>query len=477
MQIRYPVLAALLVSFAGPRPANAQQKSAPPPATAATTTALARLSDDLQSLVERARPAVAQIMVSGYATPGEGGSLLARQRGGGSGVVVDPDGYVITNLHVVEGARRIEVILPPAVNPPGGGKSVLKGTGRAMGAVVVGVDEETDLAVLLVPQKGLPALPLGDSEALRPGQFVVALGSPMGLEGSVTVGVVSAQARQLEPESPMIYVQTDASINPGNSGGPLLDLEGRVIGINTLIFSKGGGSEGIGFAAPSNIVRNVYEQIKKTSRVRRGDIGARAQTITPDLAAGLGLARTWGVLISDVTPAGPAAKAGLQMGDIVLSLNGKPMENARQFNVNLYARPVGASVTLGVQRGEARSDVDVMVAERPRDPGSLAELVSQERNVVAPLGILGLDLSDPRLAPLLPGLRARAGVIVAVAPKTGLPWQDSLKAGDVIYTVNGQSVLDIAALRDALEKARAQGSAVVQVEREGVLRYVAVPLD
>jgi len=475
MQIRHAVLAALAVSFAGPRPALPQQKSAAP--VSATTTALSRLSDDLQSLVERARPAVAQIMVSGYATPGEGGTLLARQRGGGSGVVVDPDGYVITNLHVVEGARRIEVILPPAVNPPGGGKSVLKGTGRAMGAVVVGVDQETDLAVLLVPQKGLPFLQLGDSETLKPGEFVVALGSPMGLEGSVTVGVVSAQARQLEPESPMIYVQTDASINPGNSGGPLLDLEGRVMGINTLIFSQSGGSEGIGFAAPSNIVRNVYEQIKATSRVRRGDIGARAQTITPDLAAGLGLSRTWGVLVSDVTPGGPAAKAGLQIGDIVVALNGKPMENARQFNVNLYARPIGASVTLEIQRGEARSPVVVTVAERPKDPGRLAELVSQERNVVAPLGILGLELSDPRLAPLLPGLRARAGVIVAVAPKTGLPWQDSLKTGDVIYTVNGESVLDIAALRAALDKAREKGSAVVQVEREGGLRYVAVPLD
>ena len=475
MQIRHAVLAALAVSFAGPRPALPQQKSAAP--VSATTTALSRLSDDLQSLVERARPAVAQIMVSGYATPGEGGSLLARQRGGGSGVVVDPNGYVITNLHVVEGARRIEVILPPAVNPPGGGKSVLKGTGRAMGAVVVGVDQETDLAVLLVPEKGLPFLQLGDSETLKPGEFVVALGSPMGLEGSVTVGVVSAQARQLEPESPMIYVQTDASINPGNSGGPLLDLEGRVMGINTLIFSQSGGSEGIGFAAPSNIVRNVYEQIKATSRVRRGDIGARAQTITPDLAAGLGLSRTWGVLVSDVTPGGPAAKAGLQIGDIVVALNGKPMENARQFNVNLYARPIGASVTLEIQRGEARSPVVVTVAERPKDPGRLAELVSQERNVVAPLGILGLELSDPRLAPLLPGLRARAGVIVAVAPKTGLPWQDSLKAGDVIYTVNGESVLDIAALRAALDKAREKGSAVVQVEREGGLRYVAVPLD
>jgi serine protease Do len=354
---------------------------------------------------------------------------------------------------------------------------VLKASGRSLGAVVVGVDRETDLALLMVPEKGLPALPLGDSETLRPGQFVVALGSPMGLEGSVTVGVVSAQARQLSPESPMIYVQTDASINPGNSGGPLLDLDGRVMGINTLILSQGGGSEGLGFAVPSNIVRNVADQIRKTGRVRRGDIGARAQTITPDLAKGLGLPQTWGVLISDVTPGGSAAAAGLQIGDVVVSLNGKPMENARQFNVNLYGRPVGASATLEVQRGAARSNVMVTVAERPRDLGRLAELVSQERSVVSALGILGLDLSDPRLAPLLPGLRARAGVVVAVASGNTMPWQDALKAGDVIYTVNGEGVAGMEALRATMDKLRGQGSAVVQVEREGELRYVVVPLD
>jgi serine protease Do len=460
----------VLASLAFPRLALPQQKSGPP---ASATTALTRLSDDLQALVERARPSVAQILVSSTTATGEG-AQLARQRGSGSGVVVDPDGYVITNLHVVEGARRIEVILPPASVP---GKSVLRAGGRSLGAVVVGVDRETDLAVLLVPEKGLPALPLGDSEMLRPGQFVVALGSPMGLEGSVTVGVVSAQARQLEPESPMIYVQTDASINPGNSGGPLLDLEGRVMGINTMIISQSGGSEGIGFAAPSNIVRNVFEQIRATGRVRRGHIGARTQTITPELAAGLALPRDWGVVISDVVPGGPAAAAGLEIGDIVLSLNGKPMENARQMNVNLYGRPVGATVTLEVQRKAERATAAITVVERPRDLGGLAEMVSQEKSVVAPLGILGLELSDPRLAALVPGLRAQAGVVVAVASRASIPWQDALKAGDVIYTVNGESVLDLQALRAALDKAKPRGSAVVQVERDGVLRYVTVPLD
>jgi serine protease Do len=439
---------------------------------------LERLSEDLQSLAERVRPSIVQVLVTGFPASGQGAALLSTQRGSGSGVILHPDGYVVTNAHVVSGARRVEVVVPPPAGPPGGGQSVVKASGRVLGAQVIGVDRETDLAVLLLPEKGLPALPLGDSEAVRPGQIVVALGSPHGLEGSVSLGVVSAPARQLRPESPMIYLQTDASINPGNSGGPLLDLDGRVIGINTLIFSQSGGSEGIGFAAPSNIVGTVFEQIKAKGRVARGEIGARAQTITADLAAGLGLAQTWGVVLSDVTPGGPAAQAGLRIGDVVAALDGKPMENARQFDVNLYGRAVGAAVRLDVRRGaEARSLV-VTVRERPHDADRLADMVSRERDLVAPLGILALDLADPRLAEYAGRFRARAGVIVAAAASSGAaPWEDSLQAGDVIYTVNGGSVLDIAALRAALAALSGRRSAVVQVERAGELRYVVAPID
>jgi len=236
---RWLLLAFGVLWWAEPGIALAQSAARP----GAAPPGLARQSEDLQALAERVRPSIVQVLVTGYAPAGEGGSLLSSQRGGGSGVILHSDGYVVTNAHVIAGARRIEVVVPPPAGPPGGGRSVLKASGRIFGAQVVGIDRETDLAVLLLPEKGLPALSLGDSEAVRPGQLVVAFGSPLGLEGSVSVGVVSAAARQLEPESPMIYLQTDASINPGNSGGPLLDTDGRVVGINTLIFSQSGGSE------------------------------------------------------------------------------------------------------------------------------------------------------------------------------------------------------------------------------------------
>ena len=250
-------------------------------------------------------------------------------------MIVDAEGWIVTNAHVVENARSVRVDL---VQPAPAGGSILRPRSRRLPARVVGLDRETDVAVLKIEQSGLPALELGDSEALHQGQVVMAFGSPLGLENSASLGVVSAVARQLKPDDPMIYVQTDASINPGNSGGPLVDAAGRMVGLNTMILSQSGGNEGIGLAAPSNIVRSVYEQIRRSGRVRRGAIGVRAQTITPPLAAGLGLVFDRGVVLSDVLPSGPAAAAGLRPGDVVIALDAKPMENARQLDVNLYRR-------------------------------------------------------------------------------------------------------------------------------------------
>jgi serine protease Do len=429
---------------------------------------LSGLSRDLQALSERVKPAVVQVLITGYA-PADG--QLVKQRASGSGVILDADGYVITNAHVVQGARRVRVALAGLASGPPGARSILKAPGRVVGAVVVGTDLETDLAVLKLDEKGLPFLPFGDSEALRPGELVLAFGSPLGLENSVTLGVVSAVARQVRPDDRMIYVQTDASINPGNSGGPLVDGQGRVVGINTFIYSQSGGSEGIGFAAPSNIVRNVFDQIRRTGRVHRGEIGVRVQTVTPALAAGLGLRQDWGVVLSDVPPDGAAARAGLRIGDLVLKLDGKVMENARQLEVDLYPRVPGGSVSLEVLRGAERLTYVVTIAERVGDPQRFADRVSPDRNAVARLGVLALDLDDA-VAQLLPPLRARAGVVVATADGRAGP--DPLLPADVIYSVNQEPVSGVESLRQALDHVRPGAPVVLQVERGGELRFLVI---
>jgi serine protease Do len=322
----------------------------------------------------------------------------------------------------------------------------------------------------------LPALQFGDSDALRQGQLVLAFGSPLGLENSVSAGVVSAVARQMRPDQRMIYVQTDASINPGNSGGPLVDVEGRLVGINTFILSQSGGNEGLGFAAPSNIVRNVFEQIRRTGRVHRGEIGVHAQTLTPALAAGLGVHQDWGVLLADALPDGAAANAGLEIGDVILRLDGKLMENARQLEVNLYRHAVGDIVSVDFLRGSRRLSLGVVVAERSDDPDRFAEMVTPEANILEGLGILALDL-DERIARRLPALRAQAGVVVAAGAGDGPSWRDPLLPGDVIYALNRQSVTSVATLRAALSRLSPLDPVVLQVERAGQLRFIALERD
>jgi serine protease Do len=274
----------------------------------------------------------------------------------------------------------------------------------------------------------------------------------------------------------MIYVQTDAPINPGNSGGALVDADGRLVGINTLIYSQGGGSEGIGFAAPSNIVRNVFMQIKKTGGVRRGEIGVHAQTITPLMAEALGLAYDAGVILADVPPDSAAAKAGLRSGDVVLRLDGKPMENGRQFRINIYTRGSGEQVAIEVRRGEQTLTVRVPVGERDSHSVRLEELIGQQQPI-GRLGIVALDITPP-IAQMLPGLRSNQGAVVArVRPETPFSQQGRLKAGDVIYALNGQSVSTAAALKTAVDGLQAGTAVVLLVEREQTLMYLAFRVE
>jgi serine protease Do len=435
------------------------------------------LSAALEAATRLVAPSVVEIFTTSFA-PGDGvvprsADLVSTQRASGSGVIVDPAGYIVTNAHVVRGAQRLRVEVPV----PSRGRSILAASGRSLSGRLVGIDLETDLAVIKVDADKLPALAFGDSDELSAGQVVLAFGSPMGLNNSVSLGVVSAVARQLEPESPMIYVQTDASINPGSSGGPLVDLRGRLVGINTLIVSRAGGNEGLGFAAPGNIVQSVYTQIRKDGRVRRGDIGVRAQTITPELAAGLKLPRDHGVVLADVVPRSPAAMAGLRPGDLVVALDGKAMENGRQLQVNLYRRLVGEVVTLDVLRDGKVVKFPVAMLER-RDPyGDLVSAIDPRQNVVPRLGILGLDLTR-QVAEMLPVVRVTAGVVVASTVAGALDARDGgLDVGDVIYAINGAPVAGLAALRAALDQFKAGDAVVLHVERRGELRYLAFTVE
>jgi S1-C subfamily serine protease len=275
----------------------------------------------------------------------------------------------------------------------------------------------------------------------------------------------------------MIYVQTDASINPGSSGGPLVDMRGRLVGINTMIASQAGGNEGVGFAAPGNIVRSVFEQIKATGRVRRGEIGVRAQTITPLLASALGLARDQGVVLSDVLPGGSGMLAGLRPGDIVLSVNGKPMENGRQFQVTLYRGRVGEVVTLEVLRDGRPQKFPVAMDER-RDPlANLSSSIDARQNLVARLGMLGVDV-DRNVAAMLPGLRIGSGVLVVSTVAGAIDSREGgLAPADVVHGLNRTAITGLAQLRSLLNELKPGDPVVLVVERRGELIYLPFTVE
>ncbi len=441
--------------------------------------ALGRLSQSLEELAQRVGPSVVQVFATSF-SPIEGGEILSatslsKQHAVGSGVILDSAGYIVTNAHVVERARLVQVLLATPVAELGPGRSILRPKGRRIRAAIVGRDDETDLAVLKIDRQDLPALPLADSDLLRPGQIVIALGSPLGLRNSASLGVISATARQLRSDDPMIYIQTDASINPGSSGGPLLNAAGEVVGVNTLIFSQSGGSEGIGFAAPSNIVRHVFDEIRSNGRVRRGQLGIQVQTITPALADGLGLAQEWGVIISDVPPGSLATLSDLRIGDVILTLDGKVMENGRQFEVNIYRSPLGNLVSLELLRGSERHTASVPVTERQDQQDRFLDLKTPEENLIPKLGIFAVDLTD-KVRQMLPPLRKDTGVVVAAIVQDGPAWGDRFLPGDVVYAVNNQPVANLARLRTIAEVLETGSAVVFQVQRQANLIFVTLEI-
>jgi serine protease Do len=454
-----------------------QAQNAPPP-RAATTQVLQQFNLELQSLVAKVSPAVVQIQVTGYgaleaSNPGEA-AVIARQQSIGSGVIVDSDGYIMTNAHVVRGAQHIRVVLAPSSAEDSSFLPV--GKERVVDAKLIGVHEESDLALLKIDETGLPTLSLRTAGRAHQGQLAVAIGSPQGLENTVTMGVVSSVARQPDPDKPMVYIQTDAAINPGNSGGPLIDMDGYVLGINTMILSESGGSEGLGFAIPARVVQFVYESLRKNGHVHRVEIDASAQTITPSLAQGLGLSQTYGVIISDVKPGGPADSAGLQIGDIVVSADGRNVDTLPRLTAAMYLHPLDQVLTLVVKRGPMEKTLQIPVMERRDQMDRLVDSVDPEKSLVQRLGILAIDLND-QLRSMVGEVRIPSGVVVLARAVSLLGPDTGLKTGDIIHSVNRTPVDSVESLRASLQELKPGSSVVLQIERDDNLQWLAFDLE
>src|SRR5882724_243878 len=438
------------------------------------TNPLRRWDESVDALLRRVSPSVVQIMVTGYGAVSEDARgnadvVIGRQKAIGSGFVIEASGYIITNAHVVNGAQRVQVALPSG-SPDGSVAGALASRITVVPAHIIGVSREIDLALLKVDGVKLTALPVANYRNVRQGEAVFALGSPQGLRNSVTHGIISAVARQTDPDSPMVYIQTDAPINPGNSGGPLVNVNGEVVGINTFILSQSGGNEGLGFAIPCGVVRVVYDQLRKYGHLHRPELGVQLQTISPEMAQALSLSRNYGVIISDVTPGGPAEAAGVRIGDILLTIDRKTADNLPYVAFHVLSREAGERVHFGILRGTTDMSFDIPLKERPHEMDQVSALADPEKNLVTQLGILAVEI-DKNIAAMIEDLRDPYGIIVA-ARAAGTAGEVPLTTGDVIRSLNGQPMTTLDRLRAALKASPSSAPIVLQIQRDGKLQFV-----
>ena len=381
-------------------------------------------------------------------------------RGMGSGFIVASEGYVVTNQHVVNNASEITVTLHD---------------GKKLPAKLIGIDEKTDLALLKVESKeALPYARFGDSEATRVGDWVVAIGNPFGLGGSATAGIVSARGRDIQAGPFDDFFQIDAPINQGNSGGPLFNLSGQVIGINTAIYSPNGGNVGIGFAIPSNLAEGVIHQLRTNGRVERGFVGVTIQPVDEEIAKSLGLESATGALVASVVEGGPAAKAGVEAGDVIVAVDGDDIAQVKELTRKIAALPPDARAELVVLRNGERKKLDVHIGRTPSEPEAV------RADAGSPAGGLGLTLGE-----LTPQSRERFGipeevqgaVVVGVDPAGGAA-EKGLRPGDVIVSVGQKKVASLAEAKREIERQKSaeRGSVLLRVVRDGNASFVAVPV-
>jgi len=374
----------------------------------------------------------------------------------GSGVIVSPEGYILTNDHVVDGAGEVKVLL---------------GDKRELPAKIVGADKRTDVAVLKVAASGLPVLPFGDSSSVRPGDIVLAVGNPFGLNQTVTMGIVSATGRgNLGIEQYEDFIQTDAAINPGNSGGALVNARGELIGINTAILSGGsGGNQGIGFAIPIAMAQHVMTQIIEHGRVTRGYLGVNIQQVTPPMAKAFGLKSAEGALVGDVAPGGPAAKAGIKVGDVVLAINGQPLSDSRALQLKVATMAPGTVARLKVLRNSGEIEIPVTLGEMPSD-GSRSGRGQGSDSAMDGVSVETLTPDIANQIGVPPGTR---GVVVDSVDDSSAAAGVGLRRGDVIEQVNRKPVANAAEYQRAVNAAGNQ-PVLLLVNRGGTTSFVMV---
>ena len=376
----------------------------------------------------------------------------------GSGFIISADGYILTNAHVVANGGSITVKMTDK---------------REFSAKLIGVDKRSDVAVLKIEAANLPVVKIGDPSQLKVGEWVAAIGAPFGFDNTVTAGIVSAKGRSLPDESYVPFIQTDVAINPGNSGGPLFNLKGQVVGINSQIYSRSGGFMGISFAIPIDIAMDVADQIKKTGTVRRGQLGVYIQEVNQNLATSFKLDRPRGALVVRVTPNGPGAKGGLQVGDIILTMDGKPVENSKDLPMMTGSMQPGQKIDLGVWRKGAETRVSIVLGELASDSEAKPQPQKQEtppqNHQLGKLGLSLAEMTEVQKKELgLPG-----GLIIMRA--VGAAAQAGLMRGDILIGINQQTITDFKSFEQAI--GGATGNIALLVRRgEGVL-YLAIKVN